>query len=106
MLVSASFGVPLLSATGSSAEESFQCPKTKEWVSLGDTPSVVLRECGQPKMREDVTQVGCTDKGMCFTGKVGERWVYDFGRTDFVYYLLFQDSRLTQIETGGYGKSN
>jgi hypothetical protein len=96
-------GLLLLAATPSVAEESFLCPKTQRWISVGDTPARVLKKCGQPKLREDVTRDGCTDDGMYCFGKVGERWVYDFGRTYLVRFLLFQDNRLTQIETGGYG---
>ena len=86
------------------ADESFFCPKTERWVSLGDSAAQVIKKCGQPKVREDVIQKGCTDDGMYCFGKVGERWSYDLGRNYLVRWLLFRDNRLTQIETDGYGK--
>ena len=32
-----------------------------------------------------------------------EEWTYDFGRTRFMQFLLFEDGKLARIESGGYG---
>jgi hypothetical protein len=93
----------LLSASPLLAADSFLCPRTKKWVSIGDGPSKVLEKCGSPKYREDVAREGCTDDGLHCFGKLGERWVYDFGRAYLMRYLLFVEGRLTQSEEGEYG---
>jgi hypothetical protein len=103
-VVFASLLLSLLTPAVALADESLLCPKTHKWISIGDRAGRVLKRCGEPKVREDVTREGCTDDGNYCFGKVGERWIYDFGSTYFVRYLLFIDGRLTQIESGDYSK--
>lgn len=105
IMVLACSGLPLLAATPSLAsEDGFWCPKSGHWVSIGDSESKVLKKCGPPQNRKDVLYKGCTDSGLCYDGKVGERWTYDFGSTYLVRFLLFQDDRLTLIEEDDYGE--
>ena len=32
-----------------------------------------------------------------------DEWTYDFGSTQFVRYVTFEDGRLLRIDTGHYG---
>ena len=57
-------------------------------VNLGDSKSDVLEKCGEPTRKEGFQEY---------------LWVYDFGSSNFVYYLTFSRDRLERIQTGGYG---
>jgi len=92
-------------ATPGQTDDGFRCPRTGRLVEVGETSAQVLASCGPPKSREDVTNRECTEQGHCFTVKVGEHWVYDFGRSYFVQHLLFREDRLSQIEGGDYGSA-
>jgi hypothetical protein len=87
------------------ADDSFLCPKTHKWVSVGDTPARVLELCGQPKSREDASFERCTDDGRHCRRTSAERWVYDFGRTYLVRHLLFIEGTLNRIDLGEYGEA-
>jgi hypothetical protein len=58
-------------------------------VNVGDSKSDVLKKCGEPTRKE---------------GFQGYLWVFDFGSSDFLYYLTFYQDRLERIQTGSYGK--
>ena len=90
-------------ATVCRADDSLRCPSTGRTIKVGDTPVKVQKKCGSPKRREDIIADSCTDDGRCFTGKIGERWVYDFGRSYFVRYVIFMDNHVSQIADGEYG---
>ncbi len=60
-------------------------------VAVGDTAFEVRAACGPP----DFTDT--TD------GRGLQIWVYNFGPTQFVHYLIMQDGRLQRIELGDYG---
>jgi hypothetical protein len=66
---------------------SLEC--TNGIVNVGDSKSDVLEKCGEPTRKE---------------GFQGYLWVFDFGSSDFLYYLTFYQDRLERIQTGGYGK--
>ena len=57
-------------------------------VNVGDSKSDVLEKCGEPTRKEGFQEY---------------LWVYDFGSSNFVYYLTFSRDRLERIQTGGYG---
>jgi hypothetical protein len=63
----------------------------RETIAIGDTPFDVYETCGEP------------DKRVRLEGGNVERWVYDFGPTEFLYYLKFVNGRLARIQTGEYG---
>jgi hypothetical protein len=98
VILGACLAVPV--ATSPAAAEGFRCPSSGRFVEVGDSTAKVERSCGPPKQREDE----CTENGYCFTAKIGERWVYDFGAAYFVRYLLFLDGKLSQIADGDYGE--
>jgi hypothetical protein len=86
--------------------EGFRCPQSDRLVEVGDSSEEVEESCGPPKSREDVRGEGCSDSGRCYSGKIGERWVYDFGPSYFKRYLLFIGDHLSQIQSGKYGKAH
>jgi len=57
-------------------------------VNVGDSKSDVLEKCGEPTRKEGFQE---------------HLWIYDFGSSNFVYYLTFSRDRLERIQTGGYG---
>lgn len=61
------------------------------FIVRGDDEYRVLEACGEPKMIQ---------RG---PGENQERWIYDFGPEEFIYYLDFTDGRLERIQTGNYG---
>ena len=82
----------LVSASPSSAVDredvsSLEC--SNGIVNVGDSKSDVLEKCGEPTRKE---------------GFQGYLWVFDFGSSDFLYYLTFYQDRLERIQTGSYGK--
>jgi hypothetical protein len=90
-------------------------------VSDGDSTYDVHTRCGEPKfktkrmeLRTIRTWVGapCVRPGAQCGYSVErtievqvEEWIYDFGPTQFVRYVTFEDGRLLRIVTGDYGVS-
>jgi Protein of unknown function (DUF2845) len=117
MITVAAFLVCLL-CTKAHGESSFRCGN--EVVSVGDTTSAVLQECGAPDLREiRVTERIYARRGRDFydtrivrvpagskyegVSSGDETWYYDPGPTGFVYVLEFAKSRLSSIKKQGYG---
>jgi hypothetical protein len=79
-------------------------------VARGDWQADVLYKCGEPSWRgepwEAVVQKGRV-QGKDFSAvQVSvwiEEWVYNSGPTRFMRYLRFENSRLVDFRTGGYG---
>jgi hypothetical protein len=78
-------------------------------VSIGDTKSRVLIECGKPTHKE---KVGAKDiyyndqrqKKRKKSSKTVEQWAYNCGENDFIYILTFEGGKLIKEETNGRGK--
>jgi hypothetical protein len=83
--------------------EGFRCPKNDRLVEAGASMKRVVKICGQPKEREDLTTTTCTEDGECSSFKVGERWLYDFGPYTLTIILSFAGTRLAKVEQGEYG---
>jgi hypothetical protein len=83
--------------------EGFRCPKNDRLVETGASMKKVVKICGQPKEREDLTTTTCTEDGECSSVKAGERWVYDFGPYTLTIILSFTGTRLAKVEQGEYG---
>jgi len=60
-------------------------------VTPGASPFEVREKCGEPTRIEPGPGIG------------REQWIYNFGPTEFVYYLTFVNGELERIEVGGYG---
>ncbi len=108
-------GHPAFSAPRTT-RDSLRCPGSARLVYVGDTKSVVLDKCGQPTSVErtsrvpgyyyrDPAEMGHEEyREYLAQGAVpGEEWTYNFGPSQFVYYLRFQSGQLVRIESGGYG---
>jgi hypothetical protein len=68
---------------------SFRC--SGETVSVGDRQYAVREACGLP---EKISISG---------GGTVEEWIYNFGPTEFIYYVKFVNGRLERIQAGEYG---
>lgn len=60
-------------------------------VSSGDSEDSVRDKCGDP---QKVTQADADSPIV---------WFYNFGASDFVYYVSFTDGIVERIQMGGYG---
>lgn len=81
-------------------------------VSMGYHTWRVREICGEPSNIQDIQQIiprryydphrhVYVDTFIQINKSV---WTYNFGSTRLVYILTFQDHRLTNIETAGYGR--
>jgi len=104
--------------SGSVESNAFRCGDG--YVSVGDSKTKVLLECGKPTSKEKVrakkgrhyrTDEREKDKSdktkrtyLKEKKKPGEKWYYNCGENDFIYILTFEGSILKSEETGSYGK--
>ena len=104
--------------SGSIESSAFRCGDG--YVSVGDSKTKVLLECGKPTSKEKLrlkkgryyrTEEKEADKSDKTKGtylkekkKPTEKWYYNCGENDFIYVLTFEGSVLKSEETGSYGK--
>jgi hypothetical protein len=104
--------------SGSVESNAFRCGDG--YVSVGDSKTKVLLECGKPTSKEKVrvkkgrhyrTDKREKDKSgktkrtyLKEKKKPVEKWYYNCGENDFIYILTFEGSILKSEETGSYGK--
>jgi hypothetical protein len=62
----------------------------RETIMTGDTEFHIKNTCGEP----DSIQI---------KGSTKKVWIYNFGPTNFIYYLTFVSGRLARIQVGEYG---
>lgn len=72
-------------------------------INIGDTKNKVLQACGQPanKCKTSIPITGvlhAKHKNLKVTN-----WTYNFGPTDFLYIVTFQNDKIIKITTEGYG---
>jgi hypothetical protein len=79
-------------------------------VSIGDWQGDVLYKCGEPSWSngpwEEVFTRGKIQRKDFSSVQVSvwvEEWMVNLGPTQFVRYLRFENGRLVNIRTGGYG---
>ena len=75
-------------------------------VSAGDTKAEVMIKCGSPAWKDDWTDEVINNVNTADELRVSidrERWVYNFGPNSFLRFLLFENGKLIDIATGGYG---
>jgi hypothetical protein len=82
-------------------------------VEIGDRRIEVASRCGEPAWKEDRTEATAVkvfrdrehgdliDERRSYS--TVEEWVYNFGPTRFLYFLRFENGKLTDVQTGGYG---
>lgn len=90
-LILAMVGGLLFFASGAFAQtldtiDAMECPGGM--VFVGDNRYSVLEKCGEPAASEEY----------------GRIWIYNFGPTEFVYYLTFTNDILEIIQLDGYGR--
>jgi len=83
--------VHILSNTSPALDSASDMQCGTEIVSVGASRFDVKEKCGEPTSIELSQGYGT------------EQWIYNFGPTEFVYYLTFVNGTLEQIEVGGYG---
>jgi hypothetical protein len=90
------------------------------YISVGDSKTKVLLECGKPTSKEkgrvkrgkhyrtDERKKDKSDKTkrtyLKEKKKPVEKWYYNCGENDFIYILTFEGGVLKSEETGSYGK--
>jgi len=105
--------VGLLFLFGYTDSSAFRCGSG--FVSVGDSKTKVMIECGHPTSKERVSvkkdrkirkdgQGGVGKKFGKSSGKSVEKWYYNCGDNDMIYVLTFEGSTLAQEDTDGYGK--
>jgi hypothetical protein len=80
-------------------------------ISVGDKKFDILAKCGEPTFRdwreEEVAETFYDPLlKRIVTRKVHiliEEWTYNLGPHSLVYFLIFENSKLAKIKTGGYG---
>lgn len=82
----------LLSNTSTALDSATDMQCGTEIVSVGASRFDVKEKCGEPTSIEPGPGI---DR---------EQWIYNFGPTEFVYYLTFVNDTLDRIEVGGYGE--
>jgi hypothetical protein len=60
-------------------------------IDIEATKYDVIVKCGNPSFKENL-------------GPGGEKWVYDFGSGQLIYYLTFRGTELSRIQTGEHGE--
>ena len=86
------------------AADSLRCGS--RLASLGDTKAEVVIKCGSPDWKDDWTDevINNVDSADEFRVSIDrERWIYNFGSHSFLEFLLFENGRLIDISSGGYG---
>lgn len=86
-------------------------------VDEGDYKLQVLEKCGQPNYQESRVEYrsialrgsGINQPGLDIVQQVQvniDEWTYDFGPHDFMQKLYFENGRLLNIQSLGYGTVN
>jgi hypothetical protein len=78
----------------------FQCPDGSLTL-INDRVAEVRRKCGPPTAASQRQE----RKGWGYVLETVEieEWTYNLGPTSFMFYLTFENGRLTRIESGDYG---
>jgi hypothetical protein len=111
------FAMVVLFASAARADDGFRCPDTRRLIALHDSTLMVRKKCREP---DDATRYSETRrtrrlvrqyvKGAWVESWVDdeitvqvEKWLYDFGRHDFMRLLYFENDLLTKVTSEGYG---
>jgi hypothetical protein len=100
--------VMLVSDYGHAGSTNLRCGT--RLASVGMRQGEVVAICGEPASTRSWQETlesgtGSQKKGY-FTASITvnyEEWMYNFGSTRFIQYLLFKNGILVNIESGGYG---
>jgi hypothetical protein len=91
ILIAAFLGIFVMRPDSSALDEASSLQCDGGIVSVGDSEDSVRDKCGDPQKvtREDA------DSPVV--------WFYNFGPSEFVYYVSFTDGIVERIQMGGYG---
>lgn len=99
------------------ADSGFRC-KSGRLVSVGDRMADVHNRCGDPdatstrvekrKVKRKYTRwVGNVQESVVEEVEVEvplDEWMYDLGANAFIRYVIFENGRVIDVATGGYGR--
>lgn len=103
--------IPAVLCTGALPAYALRCGTNL--VDVGDTKIDVLRKCGKPDLVDEwdedeyfrrspeIDHLGEAKKRAVRV--TVEQWTYNFGSTRLIYYLIFRNGTLTEVNTGNYG---
>ena len=109
-------GILLMSANEAYADSSLGCGSNL--LSEGDSRYEVRSACGASDDRQSRTEwrtvrenyrVPCGEGKTCLRSRVREievqiyEWTYDFGPRKFIQFLTFEQGKLVNVKSGGYG---
>lgn len=100
----------VLAGAGIAAADTMRC--NGEVVSGGDLKFEVLSRCGEPaakESRERMREVTVRSRGRNTEERVRstvivEEWTYNFGPGGFLYLVTFEDGKVVDIRSAGFGR--
>lgn len=72
-------------------------------VQIGDGEATVRQKCGPPYKSARANLMSQTIRGHEVQLAPIVKWYYNFGSTDYIYILTFQEGKVTDIVTEGRG---
>ena len=105
-------------ASTASADSGFRCGSGR-LVSVGDRAGEVLDRCGEPdaviqrvekrKVKHKITRrVGSVEESIVEEREIEvpiDEWTNDLGRNAFIRYVIFENGKVVNVETGEYGSN-
>ena len=84
----------------------------RRFIEPGQRMVEVLRYCGVPVSKDRAEDLRTVSIGSANTGILRKQkllvrkevWVYDFGSSRFVFFVTFENGRVTTVEDRGYGR--
>ncbi len=96
------FSIPALAKA-----DSLRCGRAL--VSEGDSKTEALAKCGEPAMKDtrvEYQTVTVYSDGLAVertVSKTIDEWTYNFGPSNFLQYVTFEDGKLVSVRSGKYG---
>lgn len=74
-------------------------------VSVGDSKVEVIAKCGEPmlKTQRDEVVEETDDASKLRVTIIIDEWTFNLGPNEFLYFLRFENGKLADIRSGGYG---
>jgi Protein of unknown function (DUF2845) len=101
----------VLSMPSAARADSLRCGQAL--VTEGDSKSEVLAKCGEPASKEtrvvyETVKFKSSGGGDAVVQeqtvqKTIDEWTYDFGRNNFIQFVIFENGKLVSVRSGGYG---
>ncbi|GAB5993509.1 DUF2845 domain-containing protein [Aeromonas enteropelogenes] len=73
-------------------------------ITEGDSTALMLLKCGEPMLREELSRNEENQFGYLVPVKYGERWTYNFGKSEFMRFVTVRNGIITDIENGPRGE--